>query len=95
MSGDIFCVSTIWLPSATANIGRLDNEVSVFISEDYADELLGDDLFIISELEKQTKSKRRKLVKATRIVLDAVQVKSEFIRQLLSTKNIYCKPFCF
>lgn len=91
VSGDIFGVSTIKLPSATANIGRLDNEVSVFISEDYADELLGDDLFIISELEKQTKKQEKKTGKGQQgLFLDAVQVKSEFIRQLLSTKNIYC-----
>lgn len=91
VSGDIFGVSTIRLPSATANIGRLDNEVSVFISEDYADELLGDDLFIISELEKQTKKQEKKTGKGQQgLFLDAVQVKSEFIRQLLSTKNIYC-----
>ncbi len=91
VSGDIFGVSTIRLPSATANIGRLDNEVSVFISEDYAEELLGDDLFIISELEKQTKKQEKKTGKGQQgLFLDAVQVKSEFIQQLLITKNIYC-----
>ncbi len=91
VSGDLFGITTTKLPSATANIGRLDNEVSIFISEDYADELLGDDLFIINELEKQTKKQEKKTGKGQQgLFLDAVQVKSEFIRQLLSTKNIYC-----
>ena len=60
VSGDLFGITTTKLPSATANIGRLDNEVSIFISENYADELLGDDLFIINELEKQTKRQEKK-----------------------------------
>lgn len=59
IGGDVFGIKTQEAPSTTVNIGRLDDEVTLFISDKYEEELDSENLFILEFFDKQDKKAKK------------------------------------
>jgi len=59
IGGDVYGIKTEEAPLTTVNIGRLDDEVTLFISDEYSKELDSENLFILESFEKQDKKHQK------------------------------------
>ena len=57
----VYGISTQSMPTATVNSGRVGNDVSIFLSDDYTNELMTDDLFVLQDIEIDAKEARKKI----------------------------------
>jgi type III restriction enzyme len=84
IEGEIEGIRTTEMQQASTRAGSLDHDTSVFISEDYENELDEQNLFILREL---TKSKKQLSLDET--WLTTAGFNPEYIRQLLPFKHLY------
>lgn len=88
IEGAVVGKTTENMPMTTVNIGRLDSEVTIFISEEYREELLNDDLFILDELEKQSKKIDKNSSFEQKELFRDIK-SSKYIREFVRFKNIF------
>jgi type III restriction enzyme len=84
IEGNIEGISTTEIQQSSARAGSLDRDTSVFVSEDYENELAEQNLFILKELMQGSKQ----------LPLDAAWLTTagfnpEYIRQLTAFKHLY------
>lgn len=84
IEGEIEGASTTEVQQSSTRSGNLDHDTSVFISEDYENELSEQNLFVIKELMRGTKQLPLK-----QMLLPTGDFNPEYIRQLLDFKNLY------
>ena len=85
VEGNITGLTTEEMDASSARSGELDRNTSIFISEDYADELEGENKFVITDLAKRTKNEV-----VEQVAFDFMgNLESEYIRPLINTKQLY------
>ena len=84
IEGDIVGIKTLDMDIASARTSELDRDTSIFISEDYEEELSDENEFVITDLQKRTKEAEGQLS------MDfAGKERSEYIRSLIESKPLY------
>jgi len=86
IEGDLQCIKTESMDNSSKRSGELDRYASIFISEDYKDELDDDNLFVLRYLVEQNKQVSQK---QTSIDFFLPQEKHDYLRQLISEKPIF------
>ena len=86
VEGDLTTVHTESMDNSSKRSGELDRYTSIFISEDYHDELDGDNLFVLEYLARVVKETKQKQIA---IDLFIPQKKYDYIRQLIPEKPIF------
>lgn len=84
IEGEIEGVSTTAMQQSSVRAGSLDHDTSVFMSEDYENELNEQNLFILKEL---TRSKKQLPLEEAGLPAD--EFNAEYIRQMAPFKNLY------
>ena len=84
IEGSLQGVETETMGASSARTGELDKFVSVFISEDYENELTGDNIFILEDLVK-----RFKKAAPEQSLFEFEYTKSEYFRQLTIAKPVF------
>lgn len=73
------------MDASSSRSGELDRYTSIFISENYEEELEGENIFVITDLAKR--AEKEPVDQSTFDFMGAVD--SEYIRQLMQTKPLY------
>jgi len=85
IEGDIKYIKTEEMSASSVRSGELDRYKSVFISEDYENELSGENKFVIKDLEAHFKAQH-----SQQVMMDfAGSGSSKYIRQIIPSKPIY------
>jgi type III restriction enzyme len=87
IEGNLYGKSTEVIPQSSASAGGLDNFISVFVSENYKEELTQENLTVIGEI--QSGSNRMGEGSQQLALGDETDFNEEYIRRLISGKNIY------
>lgn len=85
IEGAIKGIATTSIQQASARAGGLEHELSVFVSEDFGDELTGDNLFVLKEI---TKAQGQRAFDATWLQ-SREDFNRDYIRQLAPFKHLY------
>jgi type III restriction enzyme len=90
IEGNIFGISSNSMPKTSISAGGLDNFTSIFVSEEYKNELTGENLATIDELQKAVEENRQKQSEEQIGLFDKqYEYKEEYIRQLIVRKNMF------
>lgn len=84
----IYGISTKDIPVSTVNSGRVGQEISIFLSEDYKNETNSDDLFVLDHIEKEAES-AEKQARTGQTMLFNMTVKTPDIRALIGSRNVF------
>lgn len=85
VEGAVTGIETEKIPQSSARSGGLDQEISVFLSEDYEKELKDQNLFVLQELTK----KERQMTLGSAWLPSQEEFNREYIRQMLPFKHLY------
>lgn len=84
IEGDIIGVKTEDMDMASARSSELDRDTSIFISENYEEELKDENEFVIKDFQKRYKNAEGQ------VIMDFAGIElSEYIRQLVKIKPLY------
>lgn len=83
----IYGISTKNIPISTVNSGRVGEEISVFLTEDYKAEIMSDDLFTLEYIEKEAESSE-KSARSGQMALLNQEIKAVDIRPLIQSRNV-------
>ena len=84
IEGEIEGIGTMQIQQSSVRAGSLDHDTSVFISEDYENELNEQNLFILNEMGRGGKQ-----LSLDETWLPTAGFNPEYIRQILAFKNLY------
>jgi type III restriction enzyme len=84
IDGNLQGIKTETMAASSARTGELDKYVTVFVSEDYENELTGDNIFILEDIVKRFKKET-----AGQSVFEFEYTKSEYFRQLTVAKPVF------
>ncbi len=85
IEGNIRGIKTEEMDASSSRSGELDRYTSIFISENYEEELEGENKFVITDLAKR--AEKEPIDQSTFDFMGSVD--SEYIRQLMQTKPLY------
>jgi len=84
IEGELIGMKTLDMDMASARTNELDRDTSIFVSEDYEEELTDENEFVIRDFQKRTKEAEGQLA------MDfAGAEESEYIRPLIKSKPFY------
>ncbi|MFH1825407.1 MAG: hypothetical protein ABH873_09345 [Candidatus Firestonebacteria bacterium] len=84
IEGNIIGIKTEDMDIASARSSELDRDTSIFISEDFEDELTEENVFVIKDFQKRYKDSEGQLM------MDFADVElPDYVRQLIKTKPLY------
>ena len=84
IEGDLIGIRTLDMDMASARTSELDRDTSIFVSEDYEEELGDENEFVIKDFQRRTKETEGQLT------MDfAGTERSEYIRPLIKSKPLY------
>jgi type III restriction enzyme len=84
IEGDLIGIKTLDMDMASARTSELDRDTSIFVSEDYEEELTDENEFVIKDFQKRTKETEGQLT------MDFAGTEgSEYIRPLIKSKPLY------
>ena len=84
IDGNLQGIKTETMAASSARTGELDKYVTVFISEDYENELTGDNIFILEDIVKRFKKES-----TGQSLFEFEYTKSEYFRQLTVVKPVF------
>lgn len=87
MGHSIYGISTKDIPVSTVNSGRVGEEISLFLTEDYKSETMSDDLFALDYIQKEAESSEKN-ARSGQTALFTSELKGVDIRPLIQSRNV-------
>jgi type III restriction enzyme len=90
IEGDLEGITTEDMPKSSTSAGGLDNFISIFISEEYRNELRDEDLTNIEEVNEIVEESKKKQEEGQSSLFDVkFDFDEDYIRQLMPGKNLF------